>query len=203
MSYNLLLFSFTIMVISLIPGLNVMLVISQSIQGGLKGSTTSIAGIVTGNLIYFAASVLGLGAILMRFPEAFTVMKFAGVAFTIYSAWSLLKLGFRKETRRIDFAHTGKSGKNFVQGVLTIVANPKAFVFWITVLPGFLTPQQNILIQVGTFGVVAIIIDTTILFVYGYLASSVAPLLQQKSQKIQFIISGVILLLVAVWLLFS
>ena len=151
MSYNLLLFSFTIIVISLIPGLNVMLVVSQSIQGGLKESTTSIMGIVVGNVIYFAVSILGLGAFLIKFPEAFNVIKFAGVAFTIYSAWSLLKLGFAKQTDQIDFIRSGKSGKTFVQGMLTIISNPKAFIFWITVLPGFVDRQQNILVQVGNF----------------------------------------------------
>jgi homoserine/homoserine lactone efflux protein len=203
MGYNLLLFSFTIIVISLIPGLNVMLVVSQSIQRGLKRSTASIAGIVAGNLIYFAVSILGLGALLMRFPETFKVIKFAGVAFTLYSAWSLLKLGLRKDAAQIDFVSPGNRNKDLFQGMLTIISNPKAFIFWITVLPGFVDPQQGIIIQVAVFGVVAIMIDTMILFGYGYLATSIAPLLERKSQSLQFLISGAILALVAVWLVFS
>jgi homoserine/homoserine lactone efflux protein len=138
----------------------------------------------------------------MEFPEAFSVIKFAGVGFTVYSAWTLLKLGLRPDASQVDFTDFGRR-RNFVHGVVTIISNPKAFIFWIMVLPGFIDRSGSILLQVGIFGVVAIIIDTMILFGYGYLASSIAPFLERKSQRIQFIASGAILILVAVWLFIS
>jgi homoserine/homoserine lactone efflux protein len=203
MNYNLLVFSFTVLVISLIPGLNVMLIVSQSIHGGLKSSTLSVLGIVTSNLIYLVLSLLGLGVILLKFPEVFQIIKYAGVLFTLYSAWILLKAGMSREPESKEEVKSDSSGRYFIQGMLTVVSNPKSFIFWVTVLPGFVDTKGNILGQVGFFGIVAILIDTMVLLTYGYLASAAAPFIQTRSQKGQFIISGLILVAVAVWLFFS
>lgn len=203
MNYNLLVFSFTVLVISLIPGLNVMLIVSQSIHGGLKSSTLSVLGIVTSNLIYLVLSLLGLGVILLKFPEVFQVIKYAGVLFTLYSAWILLKAGLSRETESKEEVKSDSSGRYFIQGMLTVVSNPKSFIFWVTVLPGFVDTNGNILGQVGFFGVVAILIDTMVLLAYGYLANVAAPFIQRRSQKGQYLISGLILVAVAVWLFLS
>lgn len=203
MNYNLLVFSFTVLVISLIPGLNVMLIVSQSIHGGLKSSTLSVLGIVTSNLIYLALCLLGLGVILLKFPEVFQVIKYGGVLFTLYSAWILLKAGLSRESESTQEVKSDSSGRYFIQGMLTVVSNPKSFIFWVTVLPGFVDTNGNILGQVGFFGIVAILIDTMVLLTYGYLANAAAPFIQRRSQKGQYLISGLILVAVAVWLFFS
>jgi homoserine/homoserine lactone efflux protein len=202
MDYNLVLFALTVLVISLIPGMNVLFVISQSINGGLRSSATSILGIVTGNLIYLSISILGLGIVLLQFPDVFKVVKYAGVIFTVYSAWKLLKLGRQKSSAASDHHITGR-GSRFIQGMFTIVSNPKAFIFWITILPGFVHSENNILFYLTLFGILAIVIDTLVLLGYGFLASKASPFIQKRSPQSQFLVSGLILLVVATWLLFS
>jgi homoserine/homoserine lactone efflux protein len=203
MNYNLLVFSFTVLIISLVPGLNVMLIVSQSIHGGMKSSTLSVLGIVASNLIYLLLSLFGLGVVLLKFPQLFQVIKYGGVLFTLYSAWLMLKAGFSNRSAPAEELKTDSRGRYFVQGMLTVVSNPKSFIFWVTVLPGFVNPAADILPQVGLFGVVAILIDTFVLLSYGYLAGIAAPVIQRRSKKGQYILSGLILVAVAVWLWFS
>jgi homoserine/homoserine lactone efflux protein len=202
MDYHILVFTLTVLVISLIPGLNVLFVISQSVQGGLRSSTTSILGIITGNLIYLGISILGLGVIIAQFPEVFKVIKYGGVAFTLYNALKLVKAGLQ-QTEPTANTQVVRNEKQFLQGVLTIVSNPKAFIFWITILPTFVRTENNVLFYVGLFGIVAIMIDTFVLVLYGYVASKAATMIQSPSRNIQFLISGVILGVVGVWLFFS
>jgi homoserine/homoserine lactone efflux protein len=202
MDSKLIIFISTVFVISSIPGLNVMLIISQSINGGIRTSLLSISGIVTGNIIYLLVSLLGLGVFLIQFPTAFIVLKSIGVAFTLYSAYSLIKASFQNEDATLEVkAHT--RGKNFVQGFLTVVSNPKAFVFWMTVLPNFINSGSgDFLSKVAFLGILAITIDTAILFCYAVL-SSMANRIIKRSKKIQLLVSGLILIGVAVWLAFS
>ena len=202
MDYHLLVFAFTVLVISLIPGLNVLFVISQSVQGGLKSSTHSILGIITGNLIYLCISILGLGVIVSRFPEVFNIIKYGGVAFTLYNAYKLLKAGLQRTEATSD-AYVVENERQFLQGFLTIVSNPKAFIFWITILPTFVPSKTNFLFSVGMFGIMAIIIDTVVLAAYVFVASKAATVIQARSKNIQLFVSGIILALVGIWLLFS
>ncbi len=202
MDYHLLVFALTVLVISLIPGLNVVFVISQSVHGGLRSSIPSILGIVTGNLIYLGISILGLGVILAQFPEVFQVIKYGGVAFTLYNAFKLIKAGLQP-TETESNATDIQRDRQFVQGPLTIVSNPKAFIFWITILPTFVHVEKNFLFYVGVFGIMSIVIDTLVLTAYGYVAGKASTLIERRSKNFQFLISGAILALVAIWLFFS
>jgi threonine/homoserine/homoserine lactone efflux protein len=202
MDYHLLVFTLTVLVISLIPGLNVVFVISQSLHGGFRHTITSILGIITGNLIYLSISILGLGVITLQFPRLFEVIKYAGVAFTFYNAFKLVKAGLQRSESSSATAPV-QNQQQFLQGVLTIVSNPKAFVFWITILPTFVHSQNNFLFQLGVFGVMAILIDTLVLAVYAYIASRASSLIGAGSANIQFTVSGLILGSVGVWLLFT
>ncbi|HYC85386.1 MAG TPA: LysE family translocator [Chryseosolibacter sp.] len=201
MESSLVLFVSTILVISLIPGLNVLLIVSQSLNGGVKSSLLSIGGIVAGNVLYLLLSVAGIGIVLSNFPAGLQVMKAGGVAFTLYSAFTLIRAGVTKNagSTEIQFGN----GRNFLQGFLTIISNPKAFIFWMTVLPGFVKASSGkFLWQVALLGILAITIDTTVLFVYSSLASVVRTS-GDRSKKVQFLVSGVILVGVAVWLAVS
>lgn len=203
MTSNFLIFISTVAIISLIPGLNVLLIISQSLKGGLRNSLSSIGGIVTGNALYLLVSVAGIGVLLNEFPKSLQIVKIGGVLFTLYCAYTLIQasLGTQEDQEvAVDTQH-----KNFLQGFITIISNPKAFIFWITVLPGFVDPgTQGFLWQVALFGMVAIAIDTVVLIAYGSLAGVFASSPNHYgSRRIQYLISDLLLIGVAVWLAFS
>jgi threonine/homoserine/homoserine lactone efflux protein len=201
MNSNFLIFISTVAIISLIPGLNVLLIISQSLKGGLRNSLSSIGGIVSGNTLYLLLSVAGTGVLLSEFPKGLLIVKLGGVLFTLYSAYTLIKASLTSEDSE---ATIDAKQKNFLQGFITIVSNPKAFIFWITVLPSFVdSGSHGFLLQVALFGLVAIAIDTTILLAYGSLAGLFASSANHRSKRIQYFISGLLLIGVAVWLALS
>lgn len=203
MNSNFLIFISTVVIISLIPGLNVLLVISQSLKGGVRNSFSGIGGIVAGNILYLLVSVAGIGVLLSEFPKSLLIIKFGGVLFTLYCAYTLIKASLSRHEYQpvsIDTQH-----KNFSQGFITIVSNPKAFIFWISVLPGFVDAgAQGFLAQVTLYGLVAIAIDSIILLAYGSLAGVFASSANQyRSKRIQYLISGLLLIGVALWLALS
>lgn len=74
----LLLFAATELLLSMSPGPAVLLVVSQGIRRGFRGSRGAAAGILTGNAIYFALSAAGLGALLLASKGVFAALQNRG-----------------------------------------------------------------------------------------------------------------------------
>jgi homoserine/homoserine lactone efflux protein len=95
---------------------------------------------VAGNTLYFALSGAGIVALLFASYRIFTLLKWAGAAY-------LAVLGLRALFARRQMApdsspgRVGERSRAFVSGFATQVANPKAIVFFIAVLPQFIDPR--------------------------------------------------------------
>ena len=70
--------------ITLTPGPAVLYVFSQGMRYGPGPAVAGNLGVVTGNLIYFFLSALGLGAVILASGELFLVIKWAGAAYLIW-----------------------------------------------------------------------------------------------------------------------
>jgi threonine/homoserine/homoserine lactone efflux protein len=57
-----------------------------------------------------------------------------------------------------------------VNGVVLQVANPKALVFFVALLPQFIDPRGSVLAQVAILGVTSVVIEFFVLLAYGALA---------------------------------
>ena len=87
------------------------------------------------------ASVLGLSALLHVSALAFQAVKFAGVLYLFYLAWSMWR-----QTGSLTLG-SPSSGKNLwqiaIKGLLINILNPKLTVFFLTFLPLFVSPQSS------------------------------------------------------------
>ena len=81
---SILLFAATEFFLSLYPGPAVLLVVSQAVRSGIKASLLGTIGVLTGNVIYFTISALGLGAILVTSEMLFLLIKWTGAVYLIY-----------------------------------------------------------------------------------------------------------------------
>jgi homoserine/homoserine lactone efflux protein len=200
---NIVAFVIAVLTISLIPGMNVLVVISQSMQHGLKRSLAGIAGVLTGNVIYCLIAFFGTNLILTKLPSVFIYVKIAGIAFLLYSATKLIIAGIKFTPSPEEKVPVKESTASlFVQGFITHMANPKAFIFWITVLPGFLVNTDNVTRELFQLSALAIGLDTMVLLSYSSVANYSLRYMSNRSQKVQLLFSGFILVAVAVWLYF-
>jgi threonine/homoserine/homoserine lactone efflux protein len=67
-----------------LPGPGIFAVVSCALGRGLRDALALIAGIVVGDLIYFAFAVLGMAALARSMGELFAVVKLAGAAYLIW-----------------------------------------------------------------------------------------------------------------------
>ena len=128
-------FLITSMIVILLPGTGVIYTLAVGLGRGLKPSITAAFGCTLGIVPHALASIVGLAAILHASALAFQVIKYLGVAYLLYMAWSILRDGGAL-TVEGDRSETS-SGKIILSGILINLLNPKLSLFFLAFLPQF------------------------------------------------------------------
>lgn len=163
---NLWLFFTLLFGIIIVPGMDMVFVLANSLTGGRASGLSATAGIMAGGVLHTLYAALGVSVILHLVPGLFNVLLVAGAA---YIAW----IGFSLVRSSITIGGIEGSGKlsrwaSFRQGALTSLMNPKAYLFMLAVYPQFLKPQFGAIWSQAL--VMAAMIATTQLAIYGGLA---------------------------------
>jgi len=155
----------------LAPGPAVLLVVSQGLTFGWRGSIAANFGILAGNAIYFALSATGLGAVLLASYDLFFAIKWIGAA---YLVWLGLGAFFGRSEGAASAAPAGARPaaplRRFRKGMVLQLANPKALLFFAALLPQFIDPAGAVAWQVAILGVTSVAIEFVVLACYGGLA---------------------------------
>jgi threonine/homoserine/homoserine lactone efflux protein len=122
----------------LIPGPAVIYILNRSVADGRRIGLASVAGLELGNLMHVIAAVAGLSAVLAASAVAFSVVKWAGVAYLVIIGINTL----RRPAPPIDTDQPSVSAKRaFSQGVVVNTLNPKVALFFLSFLPQFIDPD--------------------------------------------------------------
>jgi len=130
--------------LTILPGVDMALVAKVTLQVGKRAAFFTSLGISSGLPVHATASALGLSVILSTSAEAFTVVKVAGAVYlaylgiqTVRHAGQVIVAGPALRARTARGA--------FIQGFLNNVLNPKVALFYLTFLPQFMNPGDNVL----------------------------------------------------------
>lgn len=165
----LLVFTLTMTVLAITPGPAVLLVVSHGMKSGFGASLKAAIGVQAGNGVYFTLSALGLGAILSTSETLFYVVKYVGAAYLVYLGVRIIWTAHRAAEPA-----TGVEGvlrQPFAQAVLTQLANPKSVLSFGAMMPQFIDPSGNLLLQYVLLATACVVSEVPILAVYGWLAS--------------------------------
>jgi threonine/homoserine/homoserine lactone efflux protein len=136
----------------LIPGPAVLLVLGRAMTGGRRVGMATGLGIACGDLLHTLMATVGLSAVLMTSALAFSIVKYAGVAYLVY----LGIRAFMEKSGDLEIAPTRMidAPLAFRQAVLAEVLNPKTALFFLAFLPQFVDPSHDPVAQLATLGVV-------------------------------------------------
>lgn len=164
-------FLITSMIVVLIPGTGVVYTISTGLFLGRKASIWASFGCTMGIVPHLLASILGLAAILHVSAVAFNTLKYAGVAYLLYLAWSMWR---DKSTMSFDNPVAETSARSLViKAFLMNILNPKLSIFFLAFLPQFVSPSaESPLLQMLTLSGVFMLMTFAVFVVYGVLAHS-------------------------------
>ncbi|MBW3657830.1 MAG: LysE family translocator [Actinobacteria bacterium] len=149
-------------VLVVVPGPNVVYIVTRGVTQGRGAAVVSTLGVEAGMLVHVAAAATGLSAILTRTALTFTMVKLAGAAYLLFLA-----------VRAVRAAPSGpdaaprparRRASLFRQGFLASVLNPKVAVFFLAFLPQFVRPAaggvlEQTLVLGGLFLAVATVSD--------------------------------------------
>lgn len=133
-------FALACAVLVALPGPSVLFTISRALTVGRRAAVATVAGTALGAYIQVIAVAFGVGAVVQRSAEVFTIVKFVGAAYIVYLGvqairhrWSLAET-FKQRVEPVGRLRGARDG--FVVGV----TNPKSIAFFVIVLPEFTNP---------------------------------------------------------------
>ncbi|MET3920706.1 LysE family translocator [Arthrobacter sp. UYEF20] len=136
-------FALVAALLTLIPGMDTVLVLRTAISQGHAPAFATAAGICTGTAAWGLAAAIGASALLAASETAFTVLKIAGACYMAWLGITMVLKSFRNgsipDARPAPGA--GSVGKNLLTGVTTSLLNPKVGVFYMAMIPQFLPPE--------------------------------------------------------------
>lgn len=162
MADNFVAFSILATILVLIPGLDFTLVVKYATTKSKKSAVAVMLGITSGLFVWGAFASLGVSAILQTSEFAFNALKIAGVLYMLWMGVGFIWNSFKKSAH-LAAEPTIKSDKRvFTRGLLSNLLNPKAGVFYISVLPQFIPTATNHLLA----GLVLTSIHAVITIIY-------------------------------------
>ncbi|MFB4274150.1 MULTISPECIES: LysE family translocator [unclassified Nonomuraea] len=134
------------------PGPDFAVVVRRSAVSGRGPGMAAAAGIAVGVFAWVVAAATGIAALLAASALAFTVVKVAGAAYLLYLGVRALRSAWRGGGElRLDVPDPGGRGSwaAFAEGLLTNVLNPKAALFFVALVPQFLSSGASALMLSG------------------------------------------------------
>lgn len=128
-------------VITLIPGLDVTLVLRTALVRGRRHGLAAALGICTGAMVWGAGAAVGAAALLAASRAAYAVVTVAGAAYMVYLGVSMIVKSFRAGAGHLDLAVAAKpvtAWRAFLTGAWTDLLNPKMGVFYVATIPQFI-----------------------------------------------------------------
>lgn len=159
--------------LTLMPGPDILFVITQSITRGRKAGIIFAGGLCTGLIVHVTAVSIGVSFLLMSSPVAFAVLKFTGAAYLFYLGIKTFLA--RRENPFILEKTTAIHGKLYRKGILMNILNPKVILFFVAFFPQFVDyevghPVSRMLVLGLIFMLQAFLIFSMVSILAGHLA---------------------------------
>lgn len=139
--HQLWLFVLSGVLLNVTPGPDTAYIIGRSVQMGWRGGAAAAIGICCGCLVHVFGAAVGLSALLMASSAAFTVLKWVGAAYLLFTGLQMLLSRPGPVAEAAAPAETSLS-RVFWQGALTNVLNPKVALFFLAFLPQFVAADS-------------------------------------------------------------
>ena len=154
-------FAAAVFVLNATPGVDFLLTVSRTLQGGTRAGVAAALGINAGCVVHALAAAFGLAALLALHPAAFQVVQWAGAAYLVWLGLGMLRQAWHGavgSAAQTTPAPARSFAADFRVGLYTNVLNPKVAFFFLAFLPQFVpagSPHKTLsFLLLGTWFVV-------------------------------------------------
>ncbi|MBB4304477.1 threonine/homoserine/homoserine lactone efflux protein [Rhodobium orientis] len=140
------------------PGPGVVGLIGHTLAHGRRDAVPYVAGMVAGNLIWFACAVGGLALLAQTFHAAFVAIKYASIAYLLYlavKAWT----SEPQPKAAVPPASLHSSLSAAFTALAITLGNPKTMVFYLAILPTVVDLKTLVLVDaLACGGAIAVVL---------------------------------------------
>jgi threonine/homoserine/homoserine lactone efflux protein len=165
-------FWLTTLVVVATPGTGVLYTLAAGLSRGARASVVAAFGCTLGIVPHMLAAVTGLAALLHASALAFQTLKYLGVLYLLYMAWSTLR---DRGALTVDESAAPRSDAHVIaEAVLINVLNPKLTLFFFAFLPQFVSANEpDALWRMLELSGVFMLVTLVVFVVYGVFAAAV------------------------------
>ncbi|HEY1385993.1 MAG TPA: LysE family translocator [Dongiaceae bacterium] len=165
-------FLITSLIIVVSPGTGVLYTLAAGLSRGPRASVVAAFGCTLGIVPHMAAAIMGLAALLHTSAVAFQTLKYLGVAYLLYMAWTALK---ERGALSVEKEVGAKSDLQvIVSAILVNILNPKLSIFFFAFLPQFVrTDELYPLPRMLELSAVFMAMTFAVFMLYGLFAAAV------------------------------
>jgi homoserine/homoserine lactone efflux protein len=183
--------------ITIIPGPTVTLIIANSLTHGTRAGLLNVAGTQLGLAMMLGVLLVGLSSIIATMGWWFDWVRIAGAVYLVWLGWKLLRANS-------GFGEIGRTpaprGGFFLQGLLVLMSNPKALLWFGAFIPQFVDPSTDYVRQVVLLGLTAMAAAALSDGGYALLAGGARNVMSKSRARLISRIGGVCLMGGGVWL---
>ncbi|HEU5474439.1 MAG TPA: LysE family translocator [Actinophytocola sp.] len=180
-------FLLTSLVVVATPGTGVLFTVAAGLARGARAGVVAALGCTLGTVPHLVAAITGLAALLHASAVAFEVIKYLGVAYLLYLAWSTLR-GKQAFTVAADREHR-PAAKVIGSAVLINLLNPKLTIFFVAFLPQFVGPGEGVLRMIE-LSAVFMALTFAVFVAYGRFAAAVRDRVMTSSRVLTWLRRG-------------
>ncbi len=202
---TLLIFTAAALIMNISPGPSNFYVMARSLAQGSKAGLIAAAGLATGSLVHVAAAALGISAIFLYSPTAYTAFKLLGAGYLVYLGIRSL-LAQPQSPADLSAAAPKPGRRIFAESVAVEVLNPKTALFFLAFLPQFVDVEAGAVApQILLLGIIVTLTAIPCDAVVALASGSAARLLTARRiyQRLQNWISGSVLVGLGVFVALS
>ena len=175
------------------PGTPRIVIISYSMNYGVKNCIWTAFGDITANLFQATLVIFVIGTFLSDNPNFLNFFKWLGVIYLIYLAYDVYKTSPKDINSKI--INTKSIFSFFKDGFLVAGTSPKAWLFFPLIFPQFIDFNGNYVIQFIILITTYIVLDFLSLIAYAMLAQKLITWIKANPKTINTISASVLILI--------
>ena len=193
---NYFLFLQIILFMFITPGTPRIVIISYSMNYGVKKCVWTALGDVTANIIQATLVIFVIGSFISDNPKLLNTFKWVGIVYILYLAYDIYK------SRPKSINSDEKSEKSFLSfykdGFLVAGTSPKAWMFFPFIFPQFIDFSSNYVVQFIILITTYVILDFLSLIGYAILANKMITWVKTNAKVINTISACVLIIIAAI-----
>ena len=133
---DLLLYAVALFILFLTPGPVWLAILARTVANGFNGAWPLALGVAVGDIVWPLLAILGLAWITSEYQGALALLRWVACGFFLWLGWTVIRNAGHEIRTDGRLTRPGMLA-GFIAGIVVILGNPKAILFYMGVLPGF------------------------------------------------------------------